>query len=229
MANLSLYTTTAILILDTDGNRLIAKYYQPPHAPKPAASGSTSAPSAAPAAVLPFGANSSLPTQLSAVNPYTGFKEQRAFEKAVFDKTRRAHTLAGSSASASGAENILLYDSQLVVYKASLDVIFYVVGPASENELMLGGVLNAFFDATSLLLRQQVEKRALLENLDLVTLALDETVDDGIILETDSTAIASRVSRPRPDPTELPINEQTLMSAYSSLRDRVAQRILQSY
>jgi len=116
-----------------------------------------------------------------------------------------------------------------VVYKASLDVIFYVVGPASENELMLGGVLNAFFDATSMLLRQQVEKRALLENLDLVTLALDETVDDGIILETDSTAIASRVSRPRPDPTELPINEQTLMSAYSSLRDRVTQRILQSY
>ncbi|KAE8224679.1 hypothetical protein CF319_g2472 [Tilletia indica] len=225
MANLSLYTTTAILILDTDGNRLIAKYYQPPHAASTAPTGSAPTPAAV---TLPFGA-SSLPTQLSAVNPYPTFKEQRVFEKAVFDKTRRAHTLAASSAAASGADNILLYDSQLVVYKASLDVIFYVVGPASENELMLGGVLNAFFDATSMLLRQQVEKRALLENLDLVTLALDETVDDGIILETDSTAIASRVSRPRPDPTELPINEQTLMSAYSTLRDRVTQRILQSY
>ncbi|CAD6884837.1 unnamed protein product [Tilletia controversa] len=225
MANLSLYTTTAILILDTDGNRLIAKYYQPPHA-----SAAAGAPSTGPAPPhLGFGGTGGLPSQLSAVNPYPSFKEQRVFEKAVFDKTRRAHTLAASSAAASGADNILLYDSQLVVYKASLDVIFYVVGPASENELMLGGVLNAFFDATSMLLRQQVEKRALLENLDLVTLALDETVDDGIILETDSTAIASRVSRPRPDPTELPINEQTLMSAYSSLRDRVAQRILQSY
>ncbi|KAK0545800.1 Golgi-to-ER vesicle coat component, partial [Tilletia horrida] len=222
------------LILDTDGNRLIAKYYQPPHVPKPAAAGgfgssanASAAQSPAPPA-LPFGAAASLPSQLTSPNPYPTIKEQRAFEKALFDKTRRAHTLAASS-SASGAENILLYDSQLVVYKASLDVIFYVVGPASENELMLGGVLNAFYDATSLLLRQQVEKRALLENLDLVTLALDETVDDGIILETDSTAIASRVSRPRPDPTDLPINEQTLMSAYSTLRDRVTQRILQSY
>ena len=46
---------------------------------------------------------------------------------------------------------------------------------------MLSGVLTAFFDATSMLLRQQVEKRALLENLDLVTLALDETVDDGCV------------------------------------------------
>ncbi len=47
------------------------------------------------------------------------------------------------------------------------------------------------------------------KNLDLVTLALDETVDDGIILETDSTTIASRVSRPRPDVNEIQINEQS--------------------
>ncbi|CDR98874.1 hypothetical protein [Sporisorium scitamineum] len=78
-----------------------------------------------------------------------------------------------------------------------------------------------------MLVRHQVEKRAILENLDLVTLALDETVDDGIILETDSTTIASRVSRPRPDVNEIQINEQTIMSAYSSLKERVAQRILQ--
>lgn len=44
---------------------------------------------------------------------------------------------------------------------------------------MLSGLLTALYDATSMLLRHQVEKRAILENLDLVTLALDETVDDG--------------------------------------------------
>lgn len=48
-----------------------------------------------------------------------------------------------------------------------------------------------------------------------------------IILETDATTIASRVSRPRPDATELQINEQTIMNAYSNLKERVAQRILQ--
>lgn len=53
------------------------------------------------------------------------------------------------------------------------------MGPEGENELMLQGVLNAFYDATSLLLRHQVEKRAILENLDLVVLCLDETVDNG--------------------------------------------------
>jgi hypothetical protein len=39
--------------------------------------------------------------------------------------------------------------------------------------------LNAFNDAVSMLLRNQVEKRALLENLDVVLLALDETIDNG--------------------------------------------------
>lgn len=34
-----------------------------------------------------------------------------------------------------------------------------------------------------------------------------------IILETDAAAIASRVSRPKADTTDIVINEQTIMSA----------------
>ena len=198
--NLTLYTTTAVLILDTDGNRVIAKYYQPPHAANFLAT-ATPAQQNAVAATTP---------QLSAKNPLATLKEQRAFEKAIFDKTKRA------------TGDIILYDSHLVLFKASLDVIFYVVGPAVENELMLSGLLSAFYDATSMLVRHQVEKRAILENLDLVTLALDETVDDGIILETDSTTIASRVSRPRPDVNEIQINEQSKYSAVQILIGRFA-------
>jgi hypothetical protein len=44
---------------------------------------------------------------------------------------------------------------------------------------MLHSALQAFFDAVSLLLRSQVEKRSVLENLDMVLLCLDETIDDG--------------------------------------------------
>ena len=68
-----------------------------------------------------------------------------------------------------------------MLYKASIDLTFYVIGPEGENELMLQSVLSAYYDAVSLLLRHQVEKRAILENLDLVVLALDETVDNGSV------------------------------------------------
>ena len=46
---------------------------------------------------------------------------------------------------------------------------------------MLHSALSAFMDALHLLLRNQVEKRALLENLDCVILCLDETIDDGCV------------------------------------------------
>ena len=46
-----------------------------------------------------------------------------------------------------------------------------------------------------------------------------------IIVETDSTTIASRVSRPKADTTEIVINEQTLMNAYQTMKEKMSQRI----
>ena len=132
---------TAVILIDSDGNRLLAKYYEPTHADPKA------------------------PTAFK--HPFQTLKEQKSFEAGIWEKTRRA------------TGDILLFNSQIVLYKASIDLTFYVVGPEGENELMLQGVLNAFYDATSLLLRHQVEKRSILENLDLVVLCLDETVDNG--------------------------------------------------
>lgn len=48
--------------------------------------------------------------------------------------------------------------------------------------------------------RHQTDKRTMLENYDLVSLAVDEIVDDGIVLETDPITISQRVSKP-------PVNE----------------------
>lgn len=44
---------------------------------------------------------------------------------------------------------------------------------------MLHAALTAFYDSVNLLLKGVIEKRTVLENLDLILLALDETVDDG--------------------------------------------------
>lgn len=69
-----------VLLLDADGNRLVAKYCQAPHA-TPAATTTTPA----------LHQHSALtPPQLNAKNPFSTYKEQRAFEKAIWEKTRRA-------------------------------------------------------------------------------------------------------------------------------------------
>ena len=46
-------------------------------------------------------------------------------------------------------------------------------------QLILISVLNCLYEAISLILRKNVEKRALLDNLDIVMLALDEICDNG--------------------------------------------------
>lgn len=52
-------------------------------------------------------------------------------------------------------------------------------------------------------------------------------LSERIIVETDAVAIASRVSRPRADASDMVINEQTLMNAYSNIRDKVQKQISQ--
>lgn len=68
----------------------------------------------------------------------------------------------------------------IILTRTSTDLTFIIVGPLStSNEVMLHQTLTAFHDSVSLLLRGQVERRNVLEGLDLVLLAADEIVDDG--------------------------------------------------
>ena len=80
----------------------------------------------------------------------------------------------------------------LVLSKTTTDLYFHIVGPlATSNEVQLSMALNAFHDAISLLLKGQVEKRSVLEGLDMVLLAADETIDDGSVCLSNGTRLFS--------------------------------------
>lgn len=185
MTNLTLYTITALLILDSSGGRIEAKYYSPPAAVAAAAANATAAKKAGASASAASGGSShaalppNMPRQLVQANPFSSLKEQRQFEKSIIDKLSKRSGGSSSSSSSSSTE-IQLLDNHLLLSKSSLDVHMVLVSPAEENELMVASVLSNLWEALSILLQgQPIEKRALLENLDLVTLAVDEAVDDG--------------------------------------------------
>eukprot|EP01101_Sappina_pedata_P009027 TRINITY_DN5134_c0_g1_i1.p1 TRINITY_DN5134_c0_g1~~TRINITY_DN5134_c0_g1_i1.p1 ORF type:complete len:184 (+),score=69.72 TRINITY_DN5134_c0_g1_i1:31-552(+) len=167
------YTIRGILVLDSEGKRLAAKYYTP---------------------------------------NYSTVKDQLEFEKSLFNKTHLANS------------EIILFDNNVVVYRSSGDVFFYVIGSYDENELLLSSILNIFYDVLSILLRNQLDKRTVLENLDFVLLSIDELVDGGIILETEPEVIASRVSMRSTDDT--PVAEQTLSQVFASARDQFTRSFL---
>lgn len=125
----TLFTIKGMCILDNDGNRILAKYYDK--------------------------------------NILATVKEQKTFEKNLFNKTHRA------------ASEIIMLDGLTCVYKNNVDLFFYVMGSIQENELILLSVLNCLYDSISLILKKNVEKRAVLDNLDIIMLAFDEICDGG--------------------------------------------------
>lgn len=74
-------------ILDNDGNRILAKYYDD--------------------------------------NIFPTIKEQKAFEKNLFNRTHRANA------------EIIMLDGITCLYKSNVDLFFYVMGSSHENEVCI--------------------------------------------------------------------------------------------
>ncbi|KAJ0987739.1 hypothetical protein J5N97_006095 [Dioscorea zingiberensis] len=140
-----------------------------------------------------------------------------AFENSVYTKTHK--TNARSEA------EIIMFDNHIVVYKFIQDLHFFVTGGDEENELILATVLQGFFDAVGLLLRNNVDKRTALENLDLILLCLDEIVDGGIVLETEASVIAGKVATNSLDGSGS-FSEQTISQALATAREHLARSLL---
>ena len=145
-------------------------------------------------------------------------KEQSAFERSLFVKTCRTN--------ARGEAEIIMFDNHVIVYKFIADVFFYVVAGVEENEIAMAQVLSALTESTSILLRNNVEKKTVLENLDLVLIAMDEIVDGGIIFETDSQQVASRVTMRDKDDGFGSLSDQTLSQAFASAKEQFSKHML---
>jgi hypothetical protein len=77
-----------------------------------------------------------------------------------------------------------------------------------------------------LIRRNQVSKKTLVENLDLLLLSIDEIIDDGLILETDSNLVVGRVCMVGgggADNKDVPLSEQTFTQALQTARDQLVK------
>ncbi|KAI6690167.1 coatomer subunit zeta-3-like [Syzygium oleosum] len=140
-----------------------------------------------------------------------------AFEKSVFTKTLKTNARTEAE--------IAMFENNIVIYKFVQDLHFFVTGSDDDNELILASVLQGFFDAVALILRNNVDKNEALENLDLILLCIDEIVDGGMILETDASTIAGKVASHSID-AAAPLSEQTLTQALATAREHITRSLL---
>ncbi|KAK8294132.1 hypothetical protein V6Z12_D06G235100 [Gossypium hirsutum] len=157
-----------------------------------------------------------------------------AFEKSLFGRTLKSNARTEAE--------ITIFDSNIVIYKFVQDLHFFITGGDDENELLLATVLQGLFDAIALRLRNTIDKREALENLDVIFLCIDEVVDQGIylikvcsnlryrpcqleILETDANAIAGKVAIQNMDASAT-LSEQTISQALASAREHLTKTLL---
>lgn len=76
-----------------------------------------------------------------------------------------------------------------------------------------------------------MDKRTIIENYDLVCLAIDELCDDGIVLETDPVTIVTRVSKPPAQDLAnvkgIDLSEQGLLNAWEFAKMKGLERLRQ--
>ena len=72
-----------------------------------------------------------------------------------------------------------MFDNIISVFKSGGDTTMYAISGMEENELILASVLNGAFDAISDMLKANMDRTVMLENLELVLLTFDEVVDGG--------------------------------------------------
>merc|ERR1712223_2280910 len=138
-------------------------------------------------------------------------QEQSSFERKLFRKTSKTNV------------EVLLHEGFPIVYKPSVDLYFYVIGASGENELMLQSVLQCLFDSLNILLRKDVEKKTVFQNLGTVMLTIDEICDGGIIMEHDPCKVASRVTVRSED---LPLGEQTVSQVLQNYKEQLKMSLL---
>lgn len=121
----SLYTVAAVIVMDLDGNRLLAKYYEP---------------------------SSTLATSKSQ-RTFERTLFTRTTGSNLSSTPILAIPSYGLIIAGYFEDEVAMLNGYVAVYRANLDLIVYVIGSAGQNELMLTCVLDTFFDVLTELLK----------------------------------------------------------------------------
>ena len=144
----------AVIIMDADGNRLVAKYY----------------PVVAGGPTFQAGGETAYEKKL--------FKKTKHNHAAAVDSDARPPGVAtytkrnrgggrARRARRGGRPQAVMLDGCVAIFRARGDTFVYVVGAGHENELLLDTVLEGLFVALTILLDGSIESRYVLSNLDI--------------------------------------------------------------
>ena len=108
------------------------------------------------------------------------------------DKRASFENAIHSRASSDFDSQVMQHDDYIVVFRKVDDVCLYVVSDLKANELLLDEIIDTIFTALSLIFKK-TSADSLIQQIDLLYLLLDETIEQGFVFEGDPEVVAARV------------------------------------
>ena len=134
---------------------------------------------------------------------------QKAFEMSLMKKMRKQSAF-------------FLHEGFLVMFANWGDCYVVMCVSEDQHELLLESVFQTATETLGAVLGGQTSKVAVTNNFDYVLIALDELLDDGLILQLDSSAILDQLKMKGAE-SEVPITEQSVSHVWSVAKDQFAQ------
>jgi hypothetical protein len=154
---------------------------------------------------------------------YRGFQSSRAgqsgFEAQLFSKAQRMGAKPKTT-------EVTTLDQVTVLFKPVGDVTFFVVADQNENEILMQQLLDCIVEACELLYREELERRTILEAPHWLMIAVDEMIEDGLILTQDPNEIFERSSIGDSSEFSSKRKEGTFERALASARESIAKSFM---
>ena len=102
-------------------------------------------------------------------------------------------TGANGNSSASSSKPLNMYDNDIMtvenyvaIFRCYVDMSIYILGEKDDNELILAMVLDTVHECFDKVFKHSIERKSLINNMTAVILVIDELIDQGIVMATDS-------------------------------------------
>ncbi|CAD2101798.1 coatomer subunit zeta, putative [Plasmodium vinckei] len=215
MKGVSIKQLDAIIMLDEDGKRIAVKYYTNVLENKDDNKNRNQC-----------GSNLMNSNQLYSKENMNSFydetyndlktvDDQKQFEHDLVDKIKKMTSLINEI-------EILVSNQYIILCLPINDIYIFIVGDENSNELVLYEVMKAIQDSLNNITNNNIGKKQLIDKLDSVFLLLDEIIDNGIIMETNSNIIVNRLYMNEGDIQDL----TSLNQAISSAKDNIIRSLL---
>ena len=111
------------------------------------------------------------------------------------NKQGGSSTAAGATgtSSATSSKPLNMYDNDIMtvenyvaIFRCYVDMSIYILGEKDDNELILAMVLETVHECFDKVFKHSIERKSLINNMTAVILVIDELIDQGIVMATDS-------------------------------------------